>query len=83
MSEKDEFQSILEKAKASVAKLNQPTTFSGLSNRVEEFIEAAYWEFDARQKGYGEFKGYHQSERDAFKWAVRALFKKIRRTQDA
>ena len=40
---------------------------------AEEAIEAAYWDFDARHKGYGPHKMTPQSERDAFKWAVRAL----------
>ena len=39
----------------------------------EEAIEAAYWDFDARHKGYGRHKTAPQSERDAFKWAVRSL----------
>ena len=29
--------------------------------------EEAYWRFDARRKGYGEWKETPQSERDAFK----------------
>lgn len=29
--------------------------------------EAAYWRFDARRNGYGEWKETPQSERDAFK----------------
>ena len=29
--------------------------------------EIAYWNFDARRKGLGEWKGQPQSERDAFK----------------
>lgn len=40
---------------------------------AEEAIEAAYWDFDARHKGYGPHKITPQSERDAFKWAVRAI----------
>lgn len=39
----------------------------------EEDLEAAYWNFDARKKGDGIFKGRIQSERDAFKWALRGL----------
>ena len=39
----------------------------------DDAIEAAYWDFDARHKGYGPHKTTPQSERDAFKWAVRAL----------
>lgn len=40
---------------------------------ADDAIEAAYWDFDARHKGYGPHKITPQSERDAFKWAVRAL----------
>lgn len=40
---------------------------------MDEAIEAAYWQFDARQKGMGQWAGRPQSERDAFKMAVRAL----------
>lgn len=40
---------------------------------AEDAIEAAYWDFDARHKGYGPHKTTPQSERDAFKWAVRAM----------
>ena len=40
---------------------------------ADDAIEAAYWDFDARHKGYGPHKTTPQSERDAFKWAVRAL----------
>lgn len=40
---------------------------------ADDAIEAAYWDFDARHKGYGPHKMTPQSERDAFKWAVRAL----------
>jgi len=40
---------------------------------AEYAIEAAYWDFDARHKGYGPHKTMPQSERDAFKWAVRAM----------
>lgn len=43
---------------------------------AEEAIEAAYWDFDARHKGYGPHKTTPQSERDAFKWAVRAMLAK-------
>ncbi len=45
------------------------STFAGLSDAVEELIEQAYWEFDARKKR----PGMPQPERDAFKWAVRDL----------
>lgn len=30
-------------------------------------LEVAYWRFDARRKGYEDWKGHPQSERDAFK----------------
>lgn len=39
---------------------------------VDDPAERAYWEMDARIKGYGEWKGRPQSERDAFK----AVFRK-------
>lgn len=34
--------------------------------------EIAYWDFDARHKGYGQYKFRPQSERDAFKAVFRA-----------
>lgn len=37
----------------------------------EERIEAAYWRFDARHKGYGEWRRAPMSERDAFKAEMR------------
>ncbi len=37
----------------------------------EERIEAAYWRFDARHKGYGKWKAAPMSERDAFKAEMR------------
>jgi hypothetical protein len=60
-------------APETVADLKQPTTFAGLSDRVEGEIERAYWVFDDKKKGY-----MPMSERDAFKWAVRNLFLRIR-----
>jgi hypothetical protein len=33
----------------------------------DDAAEVAYWRFDARVKGYSEWKGRPQSERDAFK----------------
>lgn len=33
----------------------------------DDDAEVAYWRFDARVKGYSEWKGRPQSERDAFK----------------
>lgn len=40
-------------------------------SKVEEAIEAAYWNFDARRAGIGHWKGCPQSERDAFKQELR------------
>jgi hypothetical protein len=60
---------------AEVKQLKQPTTFAGLSARVEQEIEAAYWNFDAMKKGYGT---HARTERDAFKWALREMFHKLR-----
>lgn len=37
----------------------------------EDRIEAAYWRFDARHKGYGPWKQAPMSERDAFKAEMR------------
>lgn len=37
----------------------------------EERIEAAYWRFDARHKGHGQWKTAPMSERDAFKAELR------------
>lgn len=37
----------------------------------EDRIEAAYWRFDARHKGYGQWKQAPMSERDAFKAEMR------------
>ncbi len=39
----------------------------------ETRIEEAYWNFDARRKGYAEWKGASQTERDAFKWELRRI----------
>lgn len=55
------------------SELKQPTTFAGLSDRVEGEIEHAYWAFDNKKKGH-----MPMSERDAFKWAVREMFLRIR-----
>lgn len=51
---------------AIAARLRQQVEF-------EKRIEAAYWEFDARRKGDGEWNGRPQAERDAFKAACRFL----------
>lgn len=55
----------------------QPVTFAGVSQRVEAAIERAYWEFDARKKGYPRHS-LKQSERDAFKDALRDMFAWLR-----
>lgn len=36
-------------------------------------LEGAYWEFDARRKGYGRWRDAPMAERDAFKTVVRNL----------
>jgi hypothetical protein len=41
--------------------------------QVNDKLEQAYWEFDARHKGYGQWRNAPQSERDAFKAVVRTL----------
>ena len=43
---------------------------------MEEMLEAAFWEFDARRKGYSDWKGMPQSERDAFKAVARGLMRR-------
>lgn len=57
-----------------VTTLVQPTTFAGLSPRVEAEIERAYWSFDERRKR----KPMARSERDAFKDAMREAFLRLR-----
>ena len=39
----------------------------------EAALEAAFWEYDARHKGDGQFREMPQSQRLAFKSAVRGL----------
>lgn len=46
---------------------------------MEQFIEEMYWEFDGAVKGYGEYKGHSQTERDAFKMKVRKALKEQHR----
>jgi hypothetical protein len=41
---------------------------------TEDLIEAAYWRFDARRKGYAQWKATPMSERDAFKAEMRNLY---------
>lgn len=40
---------------------------------MTDAAEEAYWRFDARRRGYGEWKETPQSERDAFKSEFPAL----------
>ena len=61
--------------KLGIAVLKQPSTFAGLSHRVEQEIEQAYWEFDAKNTR----KDRSMSERDAFKWAVREMMLRLRK----
>lgn len=56
-----------------ITQLQQPTTFAGLSDRVEGEIEHAYWVFDSEKKG-----AMPKTERDAFKSAVRKMLLRIR-----
>lgn len=51
-----------------------PTESAGKSPEAvdEARIEAAYWEFDARHKGYSPFT-FQRSERDAFKQTIRRM----------
>jgi hypothetical protein len=46
----------------------------GLQGRLEEEerIEAAYWRYDAKHKGYNEWKLAPMSEREAFKTEMRS-----------
>lgn len=46
---------------------------SSTGNTEDDPLEVAFWEFDARRKGYGPWKGSPQSERDAFKNAAARL----------
>ncbi len=52
------------------------TTFAGLSPRVEAEIERAYWGMLAKQDRTQ--TDMPASERDAFKGAVREMFKRLR-----
>lgn len=44
----------------------------------EDYIESSYWIFDARRKGYGQWKRRPMSERDAFKAELRNAIHKER-----
>ena len=63
-------------------KLIQPTTFMGLSDRVEDEIEAAYWEMQARMDPT-QTQYPNSGDRYAFKMAVRNMFHKLRGAVDA
>jgi hypothetical protein len=45
-------------------------------------LELAYWRMDAMRKGYGEWKGHPQSERDAFKVTLAAQLAKVTAERD-
>jgi hypothetical protein len=45
----------------------------GTTTEFEELLESAFWDFDARRRGDGEYKGHPQSERDAFKQVMSGL----------
>jgi hypothetical protein len=55
---------------ARAAPVEQPS-----DEAVEDAIEKAFWQFDARRKGYAKWEGTPQSERDAFKAECRILIK--------
>lgn len=57
--------------------LKQPITFAGLSERVEEEIERAFWEMKAAQDPTQ--TDAPKSDRDAFKWAIRQMFLRLRK----
>lgn len=59
---------------AELAKLSPPVV---TPEQREDAIEAAYWDFDARHKGLAEYRERPQSERDAFKNAVRSVLAKV------
>ena len=40
---------------------------------MDDAAEESFWRFDARRKGYSQWKGMPQSERDAFKAEIAAL----------
>jgi hypothetical protein len=61
---------------AEVRELRQPMTFAGLSPRVEGEIERAFWAMLAKRDRTQTL--LTMSERDAFKWAVRELFLRLR-----
>lgn len=44
----------------------------------EDELEKAFWIFDAKHKGYGKWKPYPMSERDAFKTTVRGILNRWR-----
>ena len=50
-----------------------PNPLPKLLVREDDPAEAAYWEFDARRSGNGQWRGMPMSERDAFKAVARKL----------
>lgn len=44
---------------------------------IADFAEEAYWRFDARRKGYSEWKGHPQSEREAFKDELKTVSQRL------
>ncbi|MCA0214737.1 MAG: hypothetical protein LCH79_16360 [Proteobacteria bacterium] len=68
-------------AVAEIRSLRETAGFSGSAkvkvSGEDDLAEAAYWEMDARIKGYNKWKGRPQSERDAFKAVVGALVSQV------
>jgi hypothetical protein len=50
-----------------------PVDLTVQGQAAEARLEQAYWEFDARRKGYGQWGARPMSERDAFKSVARQL----------
>lgn len=50
-----------------------------LDEELEEFYEHEYWKYDARVKGYNEYKGRPLSERDSFKMSLRATTSQLKK----
>lgn len=60
-----------------VTELRQPTTFAGLSERLEHEIERAYWVYLSKKDPTQTESP--KSDRDAFKWAAREMFQRLRK----
>lgn len=60
-----------------IRELKQPATFCGLSSRIEDAVEEAYFEMKARQDPTNK-KYPNTDERYAFKMAIRSMFYKLR-----